>query len=91
MKGRTVPVRQCVGCRERKPKSELIRIVKTPDDEILIDITGRKNGRGMYLCKDESCLIKAKSKKVFEQAFGSGISGEIYEKLKKELALLDSK
>lgn len=88
MKNKVVPIRQCVGCRERKPKSELIRIVKTPEDEILIDLTGKKNGRGMYLCKNPDCLICAGNKKVLQKEFGQAVSGNIMENLKKELALL---
>lgn len=89
MRNKTVPIRQCVGCRERKNKSELIRIVKTPEGGIMTDLTGKKNGRGMYICKNADCLGIVKKKKIFEQNFGSAFSNEIYENLKKELALLD--
>lgn len=88
MRSKTVPMRQCVGCRERKNKSELIRIVKTPEGEIMTDLTGKKNGRGMYICRNAGCLGLAKKKRIFEQSFGSAFSNDIYDNLKKELALL---
>ncbi len=90
MKNKKVPIRQCIGCRERKAKQELLRIVHTPEGEILLDLTGKRNGRGMYLCKNAECLLKAEKKKALQQAFGTSISVEIYKKLEKELALFDS-
>lgn len=89
MRNKTVPIRQCVGCREKKNKSELIRIVKTPEGEIMTDLTGKKNGRGMYICRNADCLSLAKKKRIFEQSFGPTFSNGIYDNLKKELALLD--
>ena len=59
MTNKKIPMRQCVGCREMKPKRELIRVIRTSEDEILIDATGKKNGRGAYICPNRECLEKA--------------------------------
>lgn len=91
MNKKTVPIRQCVGCGDKKNKNELIRVIRTPEDEIEIDATGRKNGRGAYLCRDQKCLVMAQKKKSLERSFARMISAELYEKLKKELADLDGK
>lgn len=85
MEKRAVPMRQCVGCREKKNKSELLRIVKTPEG-VFFDLTGKMNGRGMYICKNADCLDLAKRKKIFEHNFGGAFSNDIYDNLKKELA-----
>ena len=82
---RKVPMRKCVGCNEMKSKKELIRILKTPEEEILLDITGRKNGRGAYLCKNPECLVMAARNKGLERSLGMKIPEEIYENLKKEI------
>lgn len=79
------PVRMCAGCNERKPKKELIRVVRTPDGEILIDRTGKKSGRGAYLCDDPACLLKARKRKSLERAFGAAVDSAVYEKLEEEL------
>ena len=68
MKTQKIPERMCVACRNMKPKKELLRVLKTPEDKIVIDITGRQNGRGAYLCKDEECLNKALKNKALERA-----------------------
>ncbi len=81
-----VPMRQCLGCREMKPKKELIRVVKAPDGSISIDTKGKKPGRGAYICYDQSCLKKAIKSKAIERAFSSPISTEIYSQLESELA-----
>ena len=61
-----IPMRQCVGCGEMKSKKEMMRILKTPEDEIVLDVTGKKNGRGAYLCKEKECLTKARKNKGLE-------------------------
>ena len=81
---KTKPERQCIGCGEKKEKNELIRIVKESDEVISFDPTGRKNGRGAYICKNPECLEKAIKKKALERAFKSPVSAETYEKLKGE-------
>ena len=79
-------MRQCVGCREMKPKIELIRVLKTADEGIVIDKTGKKNGRGAYLCKNVECLEKAiKSRGLNRTLKISKIDNEIYEELRKQL------
>ena len=79
------PVRMCAGCNEHKPKRELIRVVRTPEGEILVDRTGKKSGRGAYLCDDPSCLAKARKRKALERALDTSVSSEVYEKLEGEL------
>ena len=81
-----IPMRMCCGCNEMKPKRELIRILKTPEEEILIDMTGKKNGRGAYICKNLDCLKAARNTRRLERAFSCSISSEIYEGLENELS-----
>ena len=85
MKPAKVPMRQCVGCGEMKPKNELVRVVKTSEGEISLDRTGKKNGRGAYICHDENCLKMAIRAKRLEHAFECQISDEIYERLLQEI------
>jgi len=80
-----IPVRQCIGCREMKPKNELVRVIKTPDNEICIDKTGKKNGRGAYMCLDKECYNKAVKSKGIERALKIEIPASIYEALGEEL------
>ena len=80
-----IPVRRCVGCNEGKPKKELVRVVKTAEGEISVDVTGKKSGRGAYLCPDKKCLAKAQKAKRLERAFECAISEEIYERLAQEV------
>ena len=85
MKPRKIPMRMCVGCRQMKPKSELIRVVKTPEDEIKLDESGKLCGRGAYICKSEECLKKAEKINALGRAFEKNIPSEIYENLQEEL------
>ena len=80
-----IPLRKCTGCGEMKPKTELVRVLKTADDQIVIDSTGRMNGRGAYICHSSDCLKKAIKTKSIERSLGIGISESIYDELKKEL------
>ena len=80
-----IPLRQCVGCSERKPKGELLRVVRTPEGEIVLDKTGRKNGRGSYICKNTACFDKALKKKAFERAFGVKLSDELANSIREEI------
>ena len=80
-----IPMRMCIGCREMKPKAELIRAVRTPEGEILLDATGKKNGRGAYLCHREECIRKAAKQNALAHAFGVPVSAELYEHLAEEL------
>ena len=85
MKPAKTPQRMCVGCGEMKPKKELVRVVKTAEGEISLDRTGKKNGRGAYICDSASCFLKAQKSRRFEKAFSCAIPQEVYEALEKEL------
>lgn len=75
----------CIGCGEMKPKKDLIRVVKNKEGEISLDFTGKKPGRGAYICNNEECLVKAIKNKKIERSFSQKIDDEIYEKLKEEI------
>jgi predicted RNA-binding protein YlxR (DUF448 family) len=85
MKPKKIPLRMCLGCNEMKPKAELLRVVKSPEGEISLDSTGKKNGRGAYLCHSATCLEKAVKSKRLERTFQTAVPNEVYESLKKEL------
>lgn len=76
-----IPLRQCLGCREMKPKPELIRVVRSPEGEISLDFKGKKPGRGAYLCPDPGCLKKIRKSKALERAFSLPIPDEVYDAL----------
>lgn len=80
-----IPMRQCLGCREMKPKKELIRVVRSPDGEISLDFKGKASGRGAYICPDSACLKKAVKAKALEKAFSMSIPPEIYDKLQEQM------
>ncbi|MCR5086270.1 MAG: YlxR family protein [Lachnospiraceae bacterium] len=80
-----IPLRRCNGCGEMKPKKELIRVILTPDGMIELDLTGKKNGRGAYVCRDAACFAKARKAKAIERSLRVAIPEEIYERLGKEL------
>lgn len=80
-----IPLRQCIGCGEMKSKKELIRVLKTTEDEIVIDATGRKNGRGAYICPSMECFKKAVKSKGLERSLKMAIPKEVYEALEKEM------
>lgn len=79
-----IPLRQCVGCGEMKGKKEMMRVLKTPEEEIVLDVTGKKNGRGAYLCISKECLMKARKNKGLERSFKMSIPSEVYDNLEKE-------
>ena len=81
MKQKSIPLRKCVGCGEMKPKKELIRIVRSPEGEISADLTGKKAGRGAYLCPNAECLKKAEKGKRLDRAFSCAVSPEVYASL----------
>lgn len=85
MATKKIPMRMCTGCREMKPKKELIRVVKTSEGDIKLDTTGKLNGRGAYICKDKECLAKAKKINALARAFETNVPDEIYTKLETEL------
>ena len=84
-------MRKCVGCQEMKSKKEMMRVIRTSDNEFLLDATGKKNGRGAYLCIAKDCLEKAIKSKGLERSFKQAIPREVYESLEKEMAELESK
>ena len=86
---KSVPKRQCIGCGEMKEKRELIRILRTPEEEIVLDATGKKNGLGAYLCHNHDCLTKAFKSKGLDRAFRTAVPKEVYEKLREELEALE--
>lgn len=79
----------CTGCREMKPKQELIRIVKSPEGDISLDTTGKKNGRGAYVCKNIECIKKIKKQKALNRAFDTPVEQDIYDSLEKEFAEIE--
>lgn len=80
-----IPIRQCTGCREMKPKRELIRVVKSPEGDISLDFKGKKPGRGAYVCPDSACLKRARKSKALERAFSASIPDVIYEELERQM------
>ena len=85
MKSQKIPMRLCLGCNEMKPKKELMRVLKSPEDEISLDFTGKKNGRGAYLCKDVQCFEKARKARRFEKSLSCRIDESVYEVMTNEL------
>lgn len=84
-----IPLRQCVGCGEMKGKKEMMRVLKTAEGQICLDITGKRNGRGAYLCKQEECLQKARKNKGLERSFKMSIPDEVYGQLEEEFTTLE--
>ena len=84
---RKVPTRRCTGCGEHFPKNTLIRVLRTPEGEILLDLTGKKSGRGAYICKNATCLKKARKSRRIETSLECSISEELYEKMEEELTV----
>lgn len=89
MKERKTPMRMCVGCREMQPKKTLIRVVRSPEGEISMDPTGRKPGRGAYVCRNKQCLQKALKQKQLERAFSCMLGEETHQALMDALSLLE--
>lgn len=85
-----IPMRQCLGCREMKPKGELIRVVRSPEGEISLDFRGKKPGRGAYVCPDAGCLSKVKKSRALERAFSAPVEPGVYEALEAQLKAGDS-
>lgn len=80
-----IPMRQCVGCREMKPKKELVRVVKAPTGEITMDLRGKAPGRGAYVCRSQECLRRAMKSKALERGFETTIPQEVYDRLLEEM------
>ena len=85
-KVKKIPQRQCVGCRTMKDKKALIRVVRTPEGQIVLDATGKKSGRGAYLCPDPACLKKARKSRALERAFSLEIPDAVYDALETQMA-----
>lgn len=85
MQVKRVPLRMCAGCGEMKPKKELVRVVKPPEGEIILDLTGKKAGRGAYVCPSPECLKKARKNRRIERSFQCKIPDEIYDAMEAEL------
>lgn len=86
MQNKRVPMRMCTGCNEHKPKKELVRVVRSPEGEISLDLTGKKSGRGAYVCNNIDCLKKARKSKRIERAFSCEIPEAVYDRLEEEMA-----
>jgi len=89
VKVRKIPMRMCSGCGESKPKKELVRVVRSPEGEISMDLTGKKPGRGAYLCRCADCLKKARKSKRIDRSLETTIPAEVYDALEEELAALE--
>ena len=85
MQQKRIPLRKCTGCGEMKPKKELVRVVKGPDGDISLDLTGKKAGRGAYVCPDIACLQEARKARRFEKAFSCRIPEQVYTQMEEEL------
>ena len=84
-KKRKIPERQCLGCNRHAPKGELLRVVRDPEGEISLDFTGKKSGRGAYVCHSLKCLKKARKSKRIDKALACEIPEEVYDRMEKEL------
>lgn len=80
-----IPMRMCLGCNEMKPKKELIRVVRSPEGVISLDTTGKKSGRGAYVCPNAECLRLARKSRKLEKSFSCRISDEVYDNMEREL------
>lgn len=89
MQKRKIPVRMCTGCGEHKPKKELVRIVRSPEGEVSLDLTGKKAGRGAYLCRDAECLRKARKTRRIERTLSCKIPDEILDRIEGEMKQSD--
>lgn len=85
MKKKKIPQRMCLGCMEMKPKRELIRVVKNKEGDVFVDLTGKKNGRGAYICKDIMCLEKAFKNKRLQKNLEANIDDQLYNRLRDEI------
>ncbi len=84
-KVRKIPMRQCMGCNEHKPKGELLRVVRSPEGAVSLDTTGRASGRGAYLCRDVKCLRRARKSRRLDSTLECTIPDEVYDRMEEEL------
>lgn len=80
-----IPMRQCVGCREMKPKKDLIRVVKSPEGQVSLDFRGKLPGRGAYVCPDPACLARARKSRALERAFETALPPEVWQALEEQM------
>ncbi len=85
-KQKKIPMRQCLGCNEHKPKGELLRVVRSPEGEISLDFVGKKSGRGAYLCRDIKCLRRARKSKRIDKTLDCQIPDAVYDEMERELS-----
>ena len=85
MTNKKIPMRQCVGCREMKPKKELIRVVRSPEGAVSLDFKGKLPGRGAYVCPDPACLARARKSKALERAFSAALPPEVWQALEEQM------
>ena len=85
MQQKKIPIRRCAGCNSQKPKKELVRVVRSPQGEISLDTTGKKPGRGVYVCPNAACLAKAQKAKRLERALETQIPPEVFESIRNEI------
>ena len=83
---KSIPMRKCTGCNEMKPKKELVRVVRSPEGEVSLDFTGKKPGRGAYVCPNSECLKRARKSRALERALDTAIPESVYEEMEKEMA-----
>ena len=85
-KARKIPMRQCLGCNQHKPKAELLRVVRTPEGETVLDFTGKKSGRGAYICRDVACLRRVRKSHRLERSLDCTIPDAVYDRMEAELS-----
>jgi predicted RNA-binding protein YlxR (DUF448 family) len=86
MAEKKIPMRKCLGCNEMKPKKELIRAVKSPEGEISLDLTGKKSGRGAYICRSKKCFARARKSKRIDKALDVSVPEDVYDRMETELS-----
>ena len=85
-----IPLRQCIGCGEMKGKKDMMRVLRTAEGDICLDVTGKKNGRGAYICRSRECLLRARKNKGLERSFKISIPNEVYDTLEKEFENIEA-
>ena len=86
-----MPLRKCIGCGEMKNKKEMMRVIRTPENQVTLDVTGKKNGRGAYLCFSRDCLAKAMKNRGLERSLKIAVGQDVFESLERELDAIESK
>ena len=86
MQNKKIPMRMCSGCKEHLPKRDMVRVVRTPEGEIVLDLTGKKSGRGAYVCRSLACLQKARKSRAFERVLECPIPEDVYNRLEEEMS-----